>query len=249
MTLASRKLFKRLLPPNEWIRRSKSKQISTKLALKPKRCTTTSSFELNRQLSTRSTTLLHVFTSILVVLQIKLSFFLHIFRKEQIFLNFFFVNLRLNDFFSNLNSVLCWNLELLVQKVMFKLWFHFSLNHTLRNVIHLKKMFHCKSTFFSKKFKKKNSNNEINYSCTLKSFPSKLEHTTEWARDFSFGGQFVTSPETLNRLAQEPNLLPRLDQPGAGGFVFLCFMFSKKKSNQFSKKKTNYVLLLTVNII
>jgi ubiquitin-activating enzyme E1-like protein 2 len=53
--------------------------------------------------------------------------------------------------------------------------------------------------------------------CTLRSFPSQLEHVVEWARDFSFGGQFVVVPEALNRLAQERDVLARLAQPSAGG--------------------------------
>jgi ubiquitin-activating enzyme E1 len=53
--------------------------------------------------------------------------------------------------------------------------------------------------------------------CTLRSFPSQLEHVVEWARDFSFGGAFVVVPESLNRLAQEKDVLARLAQPAAGG--------------------------------
>jgi len=53
--------------------------------------------------------------------------------------------------------------------------------------------------------------------CTLKSFPNLIEHCIEWARDFSFGGLFVSKPMQWNQLHDEDNLVERLRQPYAGG--------------------------------
>ena len=46
--------------------------------------------------------------------------------------------------------------------------------------------------------------------CTLKSFPSQMEHCIEWARDFSFEAQFVNRAQTANQLFDEPNLKEKL---------------------------------------
>jgi len=53
--------------------------------------------------------------------------------------------------------------------------------------------------------------------CTLKSFPNVMEHCIEWARDFSFGGIFVSKPNQWNQLAEEENLIERLQAPNGGG--------------------------------
>eukprot|EP01083_Nonionella_stella_P026932 74116_1 len=45
--------------------------------------------------------------------------------------------------------------------------------------------------------------------CTLKSFPNKIEHTIQFARD-QFEGWFVTAPEDVNRYLSEPNYLKEL---------------------------------------
>jgi hypothetical protein len=42
--------------------------------------------------------------------------------------------------------------------------------------------------------------------CTLKSFPSQIEHCIEWARDFSFGGILVSKPMQWNQLLDEQNV-------------------------------------------
>lgn len=53
--------------------------------------------------------------------------------------------------------------------------------------------------------------------CTLKSFPNIMEHCVEWARDFSFGGIFVSKPMQFNQLMEEKDLLARLQQPNGNG--------------------------------
>eukprot|EP01116_Phalansterium_solitarium_P008754 TRINITY_DN2271_c0_g2_i1.p1 TRINITY_DN2271_c0_g2~~TRINITY_DN2271_c0_g2_i1.p1 ORF type:complete len:1039 (-),score=398.38 TRINITY_DN2271_c0_g2_i1:311-3427(-) len=53
--------------------------------------------------------------------------------------------------------------------------------------------------------------------CTLKSFPNLIEHTIEWARDFSFGGLFVAKPMQWNQLADENDLLQKLAAAHGGG--------------------------------
>ena len=39
--------------------------------------------------------------------------------------------------------------------------------------------------------------------CTLKSFPNKIEHTLEWAKDLSFDKQFVQKPTEFNKILSE----------------------------------------------
>ena len=53
--------------------------------------------------------------------------------------------------------------------------------------------------------------------CTLKSFPSKFEHTVEWARDFVFGGLFVAKPEQYNKLLLDPELDAKLASADGAG--------------------------------
>jgi hypothetical protein len=43
--------------------------------------------------------------------------------------------------------------------------------------------------------------------CTLKSFPNQIEHCIEWARDFSFGGLFVSKPMQWKQLVEENKLV------------------------------------------
>ena len=43
--------------------------------------------------------------------------------------------------------------------------------------------------------------------CTLKSFPNQIEHCIEWARDFSFGGLFVSKPMQWKQLIEENRLV------------------------------------------
>lgn len=53
--------------------------------------------------------------------------------------------------------------------------------------------------------------------CTLKSFPNQIEHCIEWARDFSFGGLFMSKPMQWNQLIDESHLVERLNSPHGGG--------------------------------
>eukprot|EP01114_Cavostelium_apophysatum_P007108 TRINITY_DN1882_c0_g1_i1.p1 TRINITY_DN1882_c0_g1~~TRINITY_DN1882_c0_g1_i1.p1 ORF type:complete len:1017 (+),score=344.72 TRINITY_DN1882_c0_g1_i1:189-3239(+) len=96
--------------------------------------------------------------------------------------------------------------------------------------------------------------------CTLKSFPSQIEHCIEWARDFSFGGLFVSKPLQWNQLIDEENLVERLGQPyGAGidlkivrtGAKLLktrpqsyedCLAFARKKFENYFVNKTLQLL-------
>lgn len=47
--------------------------------------------------------------------------------------------------------------------------------------------------------------------CTLRSFPSKIEHTLEWSKDMCFEKQFVQKPAELNKiLAQRASVTASL---------------------------------------
>lgn len=46
--------------------------------------------------------------------------------------------------------------------------------------------------------------------CTLKSFPSKIEHCIEWSRDLAFDKQFVQKPSEFNKILQDANLVSNL---------------------------------------
>jgi len=46
--------------------------------------------------------------------------------------------------------------------------------------------------------------------CTLKSFPSSIEHCIQWARDFSFESLFANKPNTWNSLFDEPNVVEKI---------------------------------------
>ena len=43
--------------------------------------------------------------------------------------------------------------------------------------------------------------------CTLKSFPSEIQHTITWARDFSFEALFVAKPTEFNSLFETEHLV------------------------------------------
>ena len=64
--------------------------------------------------------------------------------------------------------------------------------------------------------------------CTLKSFPNQIEHCIEWARDFSFGGLFVSKPMQWKQLSEESNLLEVFFFYIFFNFffiIFFCFFF------------------------
>eukprot|EP01100_Stratorugosa_tubuloviscum_P003851 TRINITY_DN1936_c2_g1_i2.p1 TRINITY_DN1936_c2_g1~~TRINITY_DN1936_c2_g1_i2.p1 ORF type:complete len:1019 (-),score=473.16 TRINITY_DN1936_c2_g1_i2:43-3066(-) len=46
--------------------------------------------------------------------------------------------------------------------------------------------------------------------CTLKSFPSSIEHTIQWGRDFSFESIFVSKPTQFNKMFEEEGLVNKL---------------------------------------
>jgi len=54
--------------------------------------------------------------------------------------------------------------------------------------------------------------------CTLKNFPSKIEHTIEWARDL-FGGYFKNGPEDVNKYLQEENYMSALESGSNPGVL------------------------------
>jgi len=54
--------------------------------------------------------------------------------------------------------------------------------------------------------------------CTLKNFPSKVEHTIEWARDL-FGGYFKNTPEEVNNYLQNEDYLEKLKKAGNIGML------------------------------
>jgi ubiquitin-activating enzyme E1-like protein 2 len=68
--------------------------------------------------------------------------------------------------------------------------------------------------------------------CTLKSFPNLIEHCIEWARDFAFGGLFVSKPLQWNQLMDQENFLAKLTSPQGGGLDLKVVRTSAKLLKQ-----------------
>lgn len=75
----------------------------------------------------------------------------------------------------------------------------------------------------------------------MKSFPNKIEHTLEWAKDLAFDKQFTTKPSQLNKILEEENLVETLLNHPSGEIekrrcLFgLFFFYFFVEGSQFAK--------------
>lgn len=71
--------------------------------------------------------------------------------------------------------------------------------------------------------------------CTLKYFPTEIEHCIEWTRDFSFEALFVKKPKQWQQLLDEKDLSATLKKPWAGGIDFKVLQNAVKLLNSQPK--------------